>query len=90
METIFEIIEYGSLIGICGIVFSCFRMIHYLHEKGVAKSSLYSFDVFFLTKYIEMTRKENGRAGLWCKVLVIAVIVTAISGISSELISLSK
>lgn len=89
-QKILDIIRYVNLIGLCLIVFSCFRMLHYLCQKGFEKSSLYSLNVFFLTKYIKLTRAENGKVGVWFKVFLIAVALTIVSGILTELFTIEK
>ncbi len=59
--------------------FSGMKILWYLADRGIEKSKLYSFNPLIFTKYLEITNKEQGRTGIWFKVLCISFILGMIN-----------
>lgn len=87
MNSLNQFLEYLSLISLGVTVISAFRMLTFLNARGKEKSAIYSFNPAFFLDYIAVTKEETGKIGIWFKVCCIALVVTAISGISSEVIA---
>lgn len=49
--------------------FSGMKILWFLADKGVEKSKLYSFNPLYFIKYVEITKKEQGKTGIWFNVL---------------------
>lgn len=79
-------IEYAHLISFAMIIFSGFRMLNYLHFQKKEKSAIYSFNPLVIFDYAALTKKENGKIGIWFKIFVVSIIFTITLGISLVLL----
>lgn len=84
MENIQSILNLLSLILLGFAVFSVFRMLNYLVEKGYEESKLYTFNPLFFLKYIEETKKKDGKSGVWFKLCIIFFILAIITDLFSS------
>jgi len=81
-----DIFHYISLISLCTILISTFKMLWYLNSKGLEKNRLYSFNPFVPFDYLRVTRNEAGKVGIWFKVFSIAILLLILSEITLGLI----
>ena len=74
-----QILYYIGIFSLAFAVLSGFRVLCFLKDKGIEKSSIYSFNPGWIFKYMEITKNENGRFGIWAKTFFLSLIVGLIS-----------
>jgi hypothetical protein len=79
-----NILDNLSLLALASTVISAFRMLTFLNSRGKEKSAMYSFNPMFFLDYIEVTKKETGKMGIWFTICWVSFLLTALFGISSE------
>ena len=70
MNKLVSIIYYINLISSGLAVISFFCMLSYLYKRGYTKSQHFSINPLFFFKYIEVTKTETGKIGIWFKIFV--------------------
>lgn len=59
--------------------FSGIKMLWFLVDKGIEKTKLYSFNPLIFMKYLEVTKKYEGKSGIWFKVQWISFVFAIFS-----------
>lgn len=67
-------------------VYSGCAMLNFLYRRGVEKSRLYTANPLFFLKYLEITKAETGKYGIWFKICVISFILTILIAMPATII----
>ena len=74
-----DIFHYLSLISLCTSVFSFFKMLWYLNDKGFERYRMFSLNPFLVFDYLRITKNEDGNVGIWAKILIVTIVLIIFS-----------
>ena len=66
------------IVAFMGICFSGMKMLWFLVDREIEKSKFYSFNPLVFLRYIEITKKENGRCGIWFQIQWVSFVLAMI------------
>jgi len=77
MRSFFTDILYNAVVvSVCVGLFSGWRMLSFLKRRGKSRSELFSFNPAFFLNYLEITKKETGKYGIWSKICLFSFVMT--------------
>ena len=80
-DPVADIFHYISLVSLCTVVFSCFKMLWYLNDRGIERYRLFSSNPLLVFDYLRITKSEDGNVGIWAKVLMVSIVLIIFSEI---------